>query len=165
VQTDGWDTTRIDLVSDITTIPSPDASFDAILCSEVLEHVPEPTLALDEFTRLLKPGGVMILTAPFGSNVHMAPYHYCSGFTKYWYEHHLAQRGFRIETLTANGDWYALLLQEITRLGGLERRRGNWTWPIAYAYSLLGLLYFKLRGDKRAEDLACFGWHCVAVKS
>src|SRR5674476_1266665 len=65
LQTKGWDTTRIDLVSDITAIPAPDASFDAILCSEVLEHVPEPTHALDEFTRLLKPGGVLILTAPF----------------------------------------------------------------------------------------------------
>lgn len=164
MHTDGWDTTHIDLVSDITAIPAPDASFDAILCSEVLEHVPEPTHALDEFARLLKPGGVLILTAPFASNVHMAPYHYCSGFSKYWYEHHLAQRGFRIETLTANGDWYALLLQEITRLAGLERQQGNWSWPFAYAYSLLGLLYFKLRGNKRADDLACFGWQCVAVK-
>ena len=34
-------------------------------------------------------------------------------------------------------------------------------WPFAYAYALLGLAYFKLRGNTRAEDLACFGWHCV----
>ena len=72
LQTKSWDTSRIDLVSDITAIPAPDASFDAILCSEVLEHVPEPTHALDEFARLLKPGGVVILTAPFASNVRMA---------------------------------------------------------------------------------------------
>jgi len=38
-------------------------SFEAILCSEMLEHVPEHTHALDEFARLLKPGGVAILTA------------------------------------------------------------------------------------------------------
>ena len=84
LQCSSWDTSRIDLVSDITAIPAPDASFDAILCSEVLEHVPEPTHALDEFARLLKPGGVVILTAPFSSNVHMAPYHFCSGFSRYW---------------------------------------------------------------------------------
>lgn len=162
LQTDGWDTTRIDLVSDITAIPAPDANFDAILNSEVLEHVPEPTHVLDEFDRPLKLGGVMILTAPLGSNVQKAPYDYCSGFSKYWYEYHLAQRGFLIETLNANGDWYALLLQEINRLGGLERQRGNRAWPFAYA--LLGLAYFKLRGNKRAEDLACFGWYCVSVK-
>ena len=140
-----WDTTRIDLVSDIVTIPAPDSSFDAILCSEVLEHVPEPTHALDEFVRLLKPGGTLILTAPFGSNVHMAPYHFCTGFSKYWYEHHLALRGFEIRELAANGDWYALLRQEITRLGGgLERQRGNWAYPLAYLYSVLGLAYFSL---------------------
>lgn len=165
LQNQAWDTSRIDLVSDITAIPAPDDSFDAILCSEVLEHVPEPARALDEFTRLLKPGGVLILTAPFTSNVHMAPYHYCSGFSKYWYEHHLPQRGFDLKELTANGDWYALLRQEITRLGGLERQRGSWLWPFAYAYALLGLLYFRLRPDVRAQDLACFGWHCVAVKT
>lgn len=165
LQSKSWDTTRIDLVSDITAIPAPDASFDAILCSEVLEHVPEPTHALDEFARLLKPGGKLILTAPFSSNVHMAPYHYCSGFSKYWYEHHLAQRGFRIETLTPNGDWYALLKQEIARLGGLERQRGNWVWPLAYAYALLGMLYFQLRANREAADLACFGWNCVGIKN
>ena len=71
----------------------------------------------------------------------------------------------RVDTLTANGDWYALLRQEITRLGGQERQRSNWAWPVAYAYALLGLAYFKLRSNKRAEDLACFGWQCVAVKS
>lgn len=164
LQSKNWDTSRIDLISDITAIPAPDASFDAILCSEVLEHVPEPTHALDEFARLLKPGGKLILTAPFASNVHMAPYHFCSGFSKYWYEHHLTQRGFRIESLVANGDWYALLKQELTRLGGLERQRGNWAWPLAYAYALLGFLYFKLRANKQAVDLACFGWQCIGVK-
>lgn len=163
-QNQSWDTSRIDLVSDIADIPAPDASFDAILCSEVLEHVPEPTHALDEFARLLKPGGVVILTAPFASNVHMAPYHFCSGFSRYWYEHHLALRGFEIKQITANGDWYAVLRQELTRLGGLERQRGNWAWPLGYIYALLGLLYFKLRRKQRAEDLACFGWQCVAIK-
>lgn len=159
-----WDTSRIDLVSDITSIPAGDASFDAILCSEVLEHVPYPNLALDELTRLLKPGGILILTAPFSSNVLMAPYHYCSSFSKYWYEYHLEQCGYQIKTLVANGDWYALLRQEITRLGGMEREPGNWSWPIAYTYALLGLAYFKIRTNKTAEDMACFNWQCVAVK-
>lgn len=165
LQTGLWDTSQIDLVCDICANPEQDAAFDAILCSEVMEHIPDPTKALDEFTRLLKPGGKLILTAPFASLVHFAPYHYCSGFSRYWYEHHLALRGFEIKELTPNGDWYALLRQELTRLGALERLHGNWAWPLAYAYALLGILYFKLRHNQRDEDLACFGWHCVAVKS
>jgi len=136
LQTVDWDTRHIDLVSDITAIPEPDASFDAILCSEVLEHVSEPTPALDEFARLLKPDGKLILTAPFVSLVHMAPYHYCSGLSRYRYEYHLGQRGFDVVELTANGDWYAYLQQEIARLGSMERQRGNWCWPLAYGYAL-----------------------------
>lgn len=159
-----WDTSRIDIVSDITCIPEPDESFDVILCSEVLEHVPEPSHALDEFTRLLKPGGTLILTAPFCSNVHMAPYHFCTGFSKYWYQHHLPLRGFEIQELTPNGDWYALLRQEIRRLGWMERNRGNWAWPLAYGYMVLGVAYFAIRWKVTAADLACFGWHCLAVK-
>lgn len=159
-----WDTSRIDLVSDITAIPAPDVSFDAILCSEVLEHVPDPMRALDEFTRLLRVGGVLILTAPFSSLVHQAPYHFCSGFSKYWYMHHLERRGFEIVELRANGDWFDCLELELARLGGLERARGNWSWPLAYIFSLIGRLYFRLRGRVRADDLACFGWHCVARK-
>jgi SAM-dependent methyltransferase len=165
LQSKAWDTSSIDLVSDITSIPAPALSFDAILCSEVLEHVPDPLAALDELTRLLKPGGVLILTAPFCSNVHMAPYHFCSGFSKYWYEYHLSALGYEIRELVANGDWYALLRQEIMRLGWLERSRGSLTWPLAYAYALLGLFYFKLRPQTKAVDLACFGWQCVAIKS
>lgn len=165
LQTEQWDTANIDIVSDITNIPVPASSFDAVLCSEVLEHLPEPTHALDEFSRLIKSGGRLILTAPFASNVHMAPYYYCTGLSKYWYEYHLPLRGFRIETLVAHGDWHALLLQEIIRLGSQERQRGNWAWPLAYAYSLLGIIYFSLRSKKqKSDDLACFGWNCMAVK-
>lgn len=95
----------------------------------------------------------------------MAPYHFCSGFSKYWYQYHLEQRGFQIQVLIANGDWYALLEQEITRLGGLERQRGSWSCPLEYTYALLGLLYFRLRSSISAENLACFGWQCMAAKN
>lgn len=164
LQTGVWDTKNIDLVCDLIAIPKPDASFDAILCTEVFEHVPDPTLALDEFARLLKPGGTLILTAPFASFVHFAPYHFCTGFSRYWYEHHLAKRGFRIEELTPNGDWFAFCQQDLMSLGSYARKYGDWSWPLAYALAMLGALYFKIRGGKPADDIACFSWQCVAVK-
>jgi SAM-dependent methyltransferase len=164
-QTGSWDNSRIDLVCDITAIPEPDAAFDAILCSEVFEHVPDPAKALDELGRLLKPGGRLILTAPFVSLVHFSPFHFCTGFSRYWYEYHLPLRGFQIVELTPNGDWFALCQQELMRLGSTARRYGDRSWPIAYLLGILGALYFKLRGSVKANDLACFGWHCVAVKN
>src|SRR5437016_10199772 len=42
----------IDYLSDILSIPVPDASFDVILCTEVLEHVAEPIRAVHEFARI-----------------------------------------------------------------------------------------------------------------
>jgi SAM-dependent methyltransferase len=89
----------IDYVCDITTIPLPDASLDAILCTEVLEHIVDPMAALTEFARLLKPGGKLLLTAPQASCIHMEPFHYYGGFTEYWYRHWLPLRGFDVESI------------------------------------------------------------------
>ncbi len=49
---------------DITRIQYPDASFDAIYCSHVLEHIPDDRAALREFYRVLKPGGWAALLVP-----------------------------------------------------------------------------------------------------
>ena len=165
LQTDTWDTSQIDLVCDMVDIPEPDHSFDAILCSEVFEHLPDALKALDEFGRLLKPGGKLITTAPFASLVHFAPYHYATGFSKYWYEYHLPARNFEVQELAANGDWFSSVKQELLRLPGTARRYGDRRWRLAYLVVGAALLYFWLRGKTRpADDLACFGWHCVAVR-
>ena len=166
LQTGEWDTSKIDLVCDISDIPEPDASFDVILCSEVFEHLPDALKAIDEFTRLLKSGGRLILTAPFASLVHFAPYHFSSGFSRYWYEYHLPFRNFTIEELQPNGDWFSFAKQEVLRLPTMARRYGDWCWPLAYLLVPFVIGYFLLRGRSRpATDVACFGWHCIAVKN
>lgn len=165
LQVSTWDISKIDLVCDIVDIPEPEASFDVILCSEVFEHLPDALEALDEFSRLLKPNGMLILTAPFASFVHFAPYHFATGFSRYWYEYHLPLRNFEIQELTANGDWFSYAKQEILRLPLMARRYGDWCWPLAYLVAGVGFMYFTLRGKSgTAEDVACFGWHCIARK-
>ncbi len=62
-----FDYGKLDIISDITSIPAPDSSFDAIMCIEVLEHLPDPIKAIQEFYRLLKPNGHLLITAPFCS--------------------------------------------------------------------------------------------------
>jgi SAM-dependent methyltransferase len=47
------------------TFPFPDASFDVIWCSEVLEHLFEPSFALREMHRILKPNGRLLVTVPY----------------------------------------------------------------------------------------------------
>ena len=166
LQTGAWNTTRIDIVCDITAIPEPESSFDVILCSEVLEHVPEPVKVIKELGRLLKPGGKLILTAPFASLVHFAPYYFYSGFSSYWYKYHLPRQGFVIEELTANGDWFLYCQQELVCSGALARRKYYPDWPVGYLLAILGLLYFKIRkGRIKVDEVACYGWHCIAVKN
>lgn len=52
---------------DITAIPYPDDSFDAILCNHVLEHIPDDKKAIQELYRVLKPGGWAVLQVPLST--------------------------------------------------------------------------------------------------
>jgi len=54
---------------DITDIQYPDASFDAIICNHVLEHVPDDRRAMRELYRVLKPGGWAILQVPYSEQI------------------------------------------------------------------------------------------------
>tara|TARA_E500000081_G_scaffold125956_1_gene132873 strand:+ start:38 stop:745 length:708 start_codon:yes stop_codon:yes gene_type:complete len=51
-------------VGNIKNIPFENASLDAIVCSEVLEHVDSPKESIQELVRVLKPGGIMALSVP-----------------------------------------------------------------------------------------------------
>ena len=106
---------QIDHVCDITAIPVEADAFDGVICTEVLEHVPYPDRVITELARILKPGGVLVITAPFTSGTHMAPYHYCAGFSPYWYQHFLAQAGLQLESCRPNGGFFRLYGQESRR--------------------------------------------------
>jgi SAM-dependent methyltransferase len=106
----------LDYVSDITNIPVPDASFDVILCTEVLEHVPRPIDALKEMVRITKPGGRLLLSAPLGSGLHQEPYHFYGGYTDHWYRKFLTELGCEIISLEPNHGFFAHLAQECARV-------------------------------------------------
>jgi SAM-dependent methyltransferase len=71
-----------EIVADAARLPFEDASFSFILCTEMLEHVPEPQVVIDELHRVLKPGGKMVLTTRFVFPLHDTPHDYWR-FTKY----------------------------------------------------------------------------------
>ena len=54
-----------DLRLDITDMDLPDGSFDLILCSHVLEHVPDDRAAMGELRRVLAPGGLALVLTPY----------------------------------------------------------------------------------------------------
>lgn len=117
----------LDYQSDVSSIPVETGSFDVILCTEVLEHVPEPIVAVREFARILKAGGRLILTAPLGSWLHQEPYHFYGGYTPHWYERFLAEAGFVDISVKPNGGFFAAFAQEGRRWSALidPRRTGG----------------------------------------
>ncbi len=54
----------VDVQADITALPFPPATFDAVLCSHVLEHVPDDRAAMSEIARVLRPGGWALVLVP-----------------------------------------------------------------------------------------------------
>ena len=167
-QMSSWDTSKIDIVSDIMDIPVEDCSFDAVLCSEVFEHIPDPNKAFEELDRILKPGGELLITAPFCSMTHFAPYHYCSGFNKYYWENLLSTR-YEIIEITSYGNYFEYLGQEIRAMGRNYELYTGKHWGIwRKLLTLMTLVMLKkinsIDGVNNSAELLTFGYMVHAKK-
>ena len=169
---------KIDYVSDILSIPVADESFDVIVCTEVLEHVPEPILALQEFSRILKPGGKLLLTAPLGSGIHQEPYHYYGGYTPYWYRKFLAESGFNNIEIKANGGFFKHFAQESIRFVKMSapwKMVAGRPWQIGWTFIwviLIPLMLFVIPVICHSLDskfgkthFFTVGYHVTAIKA
>ncbi len=167
LQMGAWDQSKLDIVCDITSIPELDASFDAVLCVEVLEHLSDPVAAIKEMSRLLRRGGQIILTAPFCSLTHFAPYHFYTGFNRYFYENTLSKHGFEILEMEENGNYFEYLAQEIRRLPSIASQYANdaprrWEyWALRVVLDMLARFTTK---DKNSAELLHFGYHVRALR-
>jgi ubiquinone/menaquinone biosynthesis C-methylase UbiE len=171
-QTGTWDTHAVEIVSDILKMPVPSGSFDAAFCTEVFEHIPDPIAALDEINRVLKPGGTLLLTAPFMSATHFAPYHFCTGYNKYFYLDNLPKHGFTITEIKANGNYFGYLVSFLSMFPGVLKtyvpNRFN-----RYLFMVLGgILVVPLmiltniinHFARGSEEVVCFGYFVEAKK-
>lgn len=162
---ESWEARNFDIISDITSIPEPDSAFDAVLCTEVLEHLPYPELAIHEFSRLLAPGGILILTAPFCSLTHFAPYHFHTGFNRFFYEQVLDDAGFEVLEITGNGNYFEYVAQEIRRLPTVAERYVSKPPRLRALLSralLLRHLQKLSRRDTGSSELLVYGFHIRA---
>ena len=97
-------------------LPFADDSFDALLCTSVLEHVDDIERSVAEISRVVRPGGAVLVTAPFLYPTHEAPY-------DYWRTTHfglvglLERHGLVVEDVAAQGGPF--LLVSHYALGGL----------------------------------------------
>jgi SAM-dependent methyltransferase len=114
-----WSYGKIDFICDASSIPIPDGSVDVVLCTQVLEHVPDPICVVKEIARILRGGGKLLLTAPLGCGLHQEPHHYYGGYTPYWYERFLTSAGFEDIVVTPNGGFFKHYGQESQRFSAM----------------------------------------------
>jgi SAM-dependent methyltransferase len=88
-----------ELVLDVRRMPEvPDATYDCVFCSGVLEHVDDYEAAMREITRILRPGGTLLLGLPFRQAIHLAPTDYWR-FTEHGIRVLLERHGYRIDEI------------------------------------------------------------------
>ena len=145
----------VQIIGDTQALGIADATFDVVLCTEVLEHLPEPQQAVDEMFRVLKPGGQLLLTTRFLFPIHDAPHDYFR-YTKYGLRHLL--RRFEILELHEETDAVGTLAVLVQRLGmqaqtlGWRPLRAIWLLA-AQAVRPLSFLITEEYGDSRRTTL------------
>ncbi len=128
-------------------------SFDVVTCMEMLEHVPEPARAMGEMSRVLRPGGFLVLSTPMYWPRHEAPY----DFFRYPYDGLLRLvkvSGLELTRLFNRGRSYAFVGQVVQHVQPVSAKPVN---------ALINSFF--LWCDRRLKhDAITMGWTLVARK-
>jgi SAM-dependent methyltransferase len=150
---------KVDVICEATKIPLPDASFDTVFSTQVIEHVDDHQALVKEAFRLLKPGGHFIVSGPMYWHLHEEPYDYFR-FTKYGFKYILEKNGFSVAEILSNGGKWALMGQVIihtmpARLVRLKFYRAFVNRLFSYLdkkyYSDLNTMNYVVIGKKEAK--------------
>jgi SAM-dependent methyltransferase len=147
-----------DVKGDAQALPFREGSFDTILCSQALEHLPEPGRALAEMGCVLRAGGHLILTAPHIWGIHEEPHDYYR-FTRYGLRHLMQQAGLEVvEVRAMAGYWVTAGARFCYYLEAFER--GPVKPVVRLGYFLVQVLAMSLDRIHRAEGDT---WNYLAV--
>jgi len=160
LQISQWEYGKVDYVGNIWEIAEKDESFDAILCTEVLEHIPYPEQTIKEFSRLLKQGGMLLLTAPFCSIPHMEPYYHYNGFSKDFYIYFANKYNLKILSIETNGNAFDFVAQELIRSSMfVPNKLLKFLYRLFIFGAIVPILKFFSKRDTITSKYLCFGYH------
>lgn len=154
---------QADIVADLNKpLPLRDAVADSVVSLQVLEHLSEPQVFLNEAFRLLRSGGRLFLAVPFQWHIHEAPWDFYR-FTRYGLDHTIAKAGFvdiRIEEVS--GFWTMWLVKLNYQLARAVRGPAAMRWilrslmfPLWYVNQIVGPLLDRFFPDN-AETAGYF---------
>jgi SAM-dependent methyltransferase len=128
----GYQGIRPDLTYDGERLPFPDESFDTVLNVQVLEHTPRPHRLVAEMARVLKRGGLLILSAPFQFRLHEQPHDYFR-YTSHGLRHLLEEVGLEVTEIRPQGGLWSVIGHKVNsylafrvgRIGGIAQSLGK----------------------------------------
>lgn len=97
-----------EVIGDGLNLPFSDNVFDAVIMSELLEHVSDPGRVLSEAARVLKPGGKALITTPFNNPIHADPQDF-GRYTETFYRRELAKAGLEAVVVENQGRFFSVL--------------------------------------------------------
>lgn len=161
-----------DVLGDIHDIPFGAREFDGALCTEVLEHVPDPPRAVAELNRVLRPGALLYVTVPMTWGLHYEPHDYYR-YTRYGIRHVLESGGFRVLETDRIGGLFSyfgvrLIDMLVARVvfpicDRFRLRRGRWRLA-ALLMLPLNVVFMPLAWLDRFDELNPIGWAVLAEK-
>ena len=131
------DNEEIDIYYDGKRIPLEDNSIDAVLCSEVFEHVFNLPHILNELNRVMKPGAHILITCPFVWKEHEEPFDYAR-YTLFALDELLTKHNFEKVVLEKGGN-FAVAVAQLFNLFLFDKLHGK-----AHKYALTKKIFYNL---------------------